>query len=72
MTELELADGSRILFSYKTPVPHYKPSEFLRKTAYKWSRTTSRHISQWDIAKWSDMQYQEMPQDYFNNLVQGV
>jgi hypothetical protein len=72
MTELLLNDGTRVLFSYETPVAHYKPSEYLRKTSYKWSKTTSRHINKWDIAKWSDMPYSEMPQDYFNNLVKGV
>lgn len=72
MTELILGDGSRVLFSYKTPVAHYKPSEFLRKTSHKWSKTTSKHINQWDIAKWSDMHYSEMPQEYFDNITKGL
>ena len=72
MTELSLADGSRILFSYSTPVAHYKPSEYLRRTSKKWSVTTSKHIGKWDIARWSDLSYAEMPQEYFDNLVKGV
>lgn len=72
MTELELNDGSRILLSYKTPVAHYKPSEFLRRTSKKWSVTTSKHIGKWDIARWSDIPFSEMPQDYFDNLVEGI
>jgi hypothetical protein len=72
MNELILSDGSRVLFSYSTPVAHYKPSEYLRKTAKKWSVTTSKHIGKWDIAKWSDLPYTEMQQEYFDNLVKGV
>lgn len=72
MTELVLNDGSRVLFSYETPVAHYKPSEYLRRTNKKWSVTTSKHIGKWDIAKWSDMTYSAMPQEYFDNLVKGV
>jgi len=72
MTELELNDGSRVLFSYATPVAHYKPSEFLYRTDKKWSNTTSRHIRKWDIAKWSDVPYTNQPQEYFDNLVEGV
>ena len=72
MTELVLNDGSRVLFSYSTPVAHYKPSEYLRKTSQKWSVTTSKHIGKWDIAKWSDLPYTEMQQEYFDNLVKGV
>jgi hypothetical protein len=72
MTELLLNDGSRVLFSYETTVAHYKPSEYLRRTSKKWSVTTSKHIGKWDIAKWSDLPYSEMPQEYFDNLVKGV
>jgi hypothetical protein len=72
MTELTLRDGSRILFSYETPVAHYKPSEFLYKTDKKWSQTTSRHINKWDIANWSDIAYTSQPQEYFDNLIKGV
>jgi hypothetical protein len=70
MTEITLNDGSRILFSYQTPVAHYKPSAFLYRTSKKWSNTTTRHINKWDIAKWSDLPYAEQPQEYFDGLTQ--
>jgi len=71
-TELVLNDGSRILFSYETPVAHYKASEFLYKTSKKWSNTTTRHIKNWDIAIWSDLSYTEKPQTYFDNLTEEL
>lgn len=71
MNEIILGDGSRILFSYQTPVAHYKPSEFLYRTDKKWSNTTTRHINKWDIAKWSDIPYTTKPQAYFDELTQG-
>ena len=48
MTEVELADGTSVLFSYKTPVAACMGdgSGFIR-TSRKWSVTTSRHINQW-------------------------
>ena len=47
-TELELSNGTIILFSYQTPVAAClgNGSGFIR-TSHKWSRTTSKHINQW-------------------------
>ena len=51
MTELTLQDGTRVLFSYETPVAYSKITELGRET-YKtnqyYSRTTSKHINKWE------------------------
>ena len=65
MTELELQDGTLVLFSYQTPVASWKDGQFY-KTDRNWSKTTSRHIN-----KWSDCAIVK-PQDYFDNLVKGI
>ena len=46
MTQLDLSDGTQVLFSYKTPVACYDNGRYYR-TATKWSVTTSRHINKW-------------------------
>jgi hypothetical protein len=73
MTELTI-DGAQILFSYKTPVAvlilepdnggwhQYKTDKF-------WSRTTSRHINQWNPRGGA---FGLKPQEYFDNLVAEV
>lgn len=46
-TEVEMIDGTRILFSYRTPVAMYVPGAgYFRTTDYH-SKTTSKHINQW-------------------------
>lgn len=45
-TEVELADGTTVFFSYKTPVAAHVPGEGYCKTERSWSRTTSKHIGQ--------------------------
>ncbi len=64
MTQLDLADGKSVLFSYETPVACLTDNGYYR-TATKWSKTTSRHINKWldgVLAK-------EQPQEVFNELV---
>jgi hypothetical protein len=46
MIEVESGDIT-ILFSYKTPVAYHRAGVGYAKTSKYWSRTTSRHISQW-------------------------
>jgi hypothetical protein len=46
-TELDLANGTTVLFSYKTPVAAYVVGRGLIKTEKKYSKTTSKHVSQW-------------------------
>lgn len=50
MTELDLDNGIKVLFSYKTPVAYTINSPEGRSfyhTEKKWSRTTTRHIRTW-------------------------
>jgi hypothetical protein len=46
-TELDLANGTTVLFSYKTPVAAYVMGRGLIKTEKKYSVTTSKHVNQW-------------------------
>ena len=67
MTELDLCDGKKVLFSYRTPVAAIVVEGGAIKayrTSYKWSPTTTRHINQWC------RQYDgERPQEFFDGLV---
>jgi len=72
MTELELGD-MKVLFSYRTPVAACilvttptGDTWHQYKTTKKWSRTTSRHISQWNPLGGA---FELKPQEYFDNLV---
>ena len=63
MTQLDLADGTSVLFSYSTPVAALTDNGYYR-TSTKYSSTTTRHINKWldgVLAK-------EQPQEYFNSL----
>lgn len=62
MTELELTDGTRVLFSYQTPVAA-QTHEGCFKTDKKWSATTTRHINKWTATT------KTKPQEYFDGLV---
>ena len=63
MTEITLANGTQILFSYKTPVASWENGQFY-KTEKFWSKTTSRHINKWAACPVSK------PQAYFDTLTQ--
>ena len=66
MTQLDLADGTSVLFSYRTPVAALTDNGYYR-TSKKWSVTTSRHINKWlggVLAK-------DQPQEYFDSLCAG-
>ena len=64
MTELDLCDGTKILFSYRTPVAAVINGLYY-KTSFKWSNTTTRHINQW----LKGIKAVEMRQDFFDNLI---
>ena len=59
MTQLDLADGTSVLFSYKTPVAALTDNGYYR-TSTKWSVTTSRHINKWLQGVNADTVDQEM------------
>lgn len=67
MTELELG-GTRVLFSYRTPVAARIDGIGVFRTSTRWSNTTQRHINQW-LNGWKA---DEKPQEYFDGLVAGV
>lgn len=73
MTEVQINGSLTILFSYKTPVAcvwtNGNGARALFRTAKKWSRTTSRHISQWAAAWTLTEPIIEQPQEYFDELV---
>jgi hypothetical protein len=68
MTELELSNYVRILFSYKTPVAVYDGKGNYYRTEKKWSVTTSKHINKWLCGAVAEPK----PQEYFNNITQGI
>ena len=73
-TELRLADGTTVLFSYQTPVAcatfQGDNMDFVYyKTDMKWSRTTSKHINRW-LDGVDEVSIK--PQEFFNELVKGV
>ena len=73
MTELVLNDGTVVLFSYETPVASITPDGAHHRTEKKWSVTTSKHIGKWyEFRSYDANRISIKPQDYFNNLVNGV
>ena len=46
-TEISLADGTEILFSYQTPVAALVPGKGWIRSAKKWSATTTKHVNAW-------------------------
>jgi hypothetical protein len=69
-TSLELSDGTVILFSYETPVAAFLPGRGYRRTAQYWSRTTSKHVSQW-LAREDAKDVCLESQEFFNALAKG-
>ena len=63
-SKISFADGREVFFSYETPVAAFIPSLGYVKTSQKWSRTTSRHISNFSKAYAA-----EYPQSFFNLLL---
>lgn len=74
-TELEIGDLT-ILFSYKTPVAYHQAGIGYAKTNKFWSRTTSKHITQWLRANGFDKErgdgLREVPQEQLDRLIAGV
>ena len=50
-TEIERADGTTVLYSYKTPVAVFVPGRGALCTMQKYSKTTSSHISK-AVKRW--------------------
>ena len=74
-TQITLADGTVILFSYETPVAAFVPGTGYCRTDRHFSRTTSKHITQWlarheERAPFGCVKLQ--PQSFFDNLARGT
>jgi hypothetical protein len=67
-TQVSLADGTEVLFSYSTPVAALVPGKGWIRTAEKWSTTTSKHINAW-LAKNCGGTVQSVPQWDLDQLV---
>lgn len=67
-TEVSLADGTEILFSYGTPVAALVPGKGWIRTAQKWSVTTSKHVNAWLRANCGGT-VQDVPQWELDQLV---
>ena len=67
-TEVSLADGTDILFSYGTPVAALVPGKGWIRTAQKWSVTTSKHVNAWLRANCGGT-VQDVPQWELDQLV---
>ena len=46
-TQVDLADGTSVLFSYKTPVAALVPGKGWIRTSTRYSVTTTKHINKW-------------------------
>jgi len=64
LTEITTASNDQILVSYNTPVAARVEGAYY-KTARKFSKTTSRHISRW----LESIKATEKDQSFFNNLL---
>ena len=67
-TEVELADGTCVLFSYSTPVAALVPGKGWIRTAFKHSATTSKHVNAW-LAKNCGGTVESVPQWDLDQLV---
>ena len=67
-TEVTLADGTEILFSYGTPVAALVPGKGWIRSAQKWSATTSKHVNAWLRANCGGT-VQDVPQWELDQLV---
>tara|TARA_B100001989_G_scaffold121467_1_gene85611 strand:+ start:458 stop:688 length:231 start_codon:yes stop_codon:yes gene_type:complete len=63
-TQITLADGHQVFFSYETPVAARTPDYKYYRTDRKWSVTTSRHINKW----LEGVKATTMPQQFFDTL----
>ena len=64
-TEVSLNNGTKVFFSYDTPVAAQLPDYEYVRTATKWSVTTSKHINKW----LEGVIATEVSQDILDNLV---
>ncbi len=68
MTEIDLGNGNKVLFSYRTPVAYIEGVTAYR-TEYKWSATTTRHINKWLGMNPQVFGAQYKPQEFFDRVL---
>ncbi len=66
--EVELPNGTTVFFSYKTPVAAHVQGVGYVKTEKNWSRTTSKHITQFIRRNGGSGAVACKPQEWFDNL----
>ena len=64
-TQVSLNNGTKVFFSYDTPVAAQLPDYEYVRTSTKWSVTTSKHINKW----LEGVIATEVSQDILDNLV---
>ena len=67
-TQLVLADGTEIFFSYETPVAAKLPNGDYLRTNQKFSGTTTRHINKW----LEGVNALEVSQEVINNIAEDL
>jgi hypothetical protein len=65
-TEAEFPNGARVLYSYSTPVAAYIPGKGYVKSGRFYSRTTSKHIGQWQRGI-----EETVPEEYLKALIES-
>lgn len=66
-TELNFRDDTQVFFSYETPVAAFVPGRGFLRTDFKWSVTTSKHITRWLNGANST----SVPQSELDDLIEG-
>jgi len=65
---LILENGTKVLFSYRTPVAAFHPIKGWLRTDRKWSATTTKHINKW----LSGLNASIISQSFLDNLVERI
>jgi len=68
-TQVSLADGTEVLFSYQTPVAALVPGRGWMRTKKFYSITTSKHINKWLPPATSAFEVAEVDQWEIDKLV---
>ena len=67
-TEIERSDGVTVFYSYKTPVAVFVPGKGALCTTTRYSKTTSKHISQ-AVKRWGATRH-DVDQGVINQYAQ--
>lgn len=59
-TEVELGNGVTVFFSYSTAVAAHVPGRGYLRSSTKYSRTTSKHVTQWINGTSAEVEQEEI------------